>query len=127
MEVTDTKPATKVAGIIRRNMLTIVSVAILIIAALAISLVLLRTTKVDELRTIIATVDALKYTFLAIRATLFVSLVALWPKLIEWGSVHYKLSDIQAERMHALRWRVALWILLLELFIGQNILGKAFG
>ncbi len=68
-------------------------------------------------------IEVLKPIFSAIRL-LVIGLVALsWPAvtrmLHRWG----RLDDAGAARLLALRWRVVTWLGVIELMLGQNLLG----
>ncbi|MDY6980336.1 MAG: hypothetical protein SV201_10675 [Pseudomonadota bacterium] len=69
-------------------------------------------------------IEVLKPIFSAIRL-LVIGLVALsWPAvtraLHRWGRV----DEARAARLLALRWRVVTWLVVIELLLGQNLLGR---
>lgn len=69
-------------------------------------------------------IEVLKPIFSAIRL-LVIGLVALsWPAvtrtLHRWGRV----DEAGAAQLLALRWRVATWLVVIELLLGQNLLGR---
>lgn len=71
-----------------------------------------------------ARIDVLKPVFTAIRFVL-IGLVALsWPAMTRalhrWG----RADEAGAARLLSLRWRIVTWLLVIELLLGQNLLGR---
>ena len=58
------------------------------------------------------------------RTVLFVSLIGLWPRLINALADYYGWSDAQRQYVSAQRWRVAVWLIVIELVLVQNLIGK---
>lgn len=58
------------------------------------------------------------------RLLFFVSLIGLWPRLVHALAKRYAWSDAQQYRVAAQRWRVATWLIVIELVLVQNIIGK---
>ena len=69
-------------------------------------------------------VQQLKPIAAAIRLGLIALLAALWPRLVE-RAYRYGRVD-RSKRAHLLgqRWRVVAWLLVIELVLGQNLLGQ---
>ena len=69
-------------------------------------------------------IDALKPIFTGIRLFLITLVAVVWPfvtsNLHRWG----RIDKAQATTMHALRWRIVTWLVLIELVLGQNLLGQ---
>ena len=65
--------------------------------------------------------------FLTMLRLLLIGLIALfWPIMI---NLLYRIGRIDAEgraRLHTLRWRVTAWMVVIELILGQNLLGQFF-
>lgn len=69
-------------------------------------------------------IDQLRPAFTAIRL-LVISVAALaWPMvtqvLYRWGRV----DEAKAAQLLSLRWRLVTWLLVLEMMLGQNLLGR---
>lgn len=69
-------------------------------------------------------IEAMKPVFTMIRF-LVIGLVALsWPaiarRLYRWG----RLDEARAARLLSLRWRIVVWLIVIELVLGQNLLGR---
>ena len=62
----------------------------------------------------------------AIRLLLIVMLAALWPWLVDLAARYGQVDTIGRSQLHALRWRVVIWLLIIELMIGQNLFGRFF-
>ena len=69
-------------------------------------------------------IDALKPIFTGIRLFLIALVAMAWPfltnSLHRWG----RLGDKQATTLLALRWRIVTWLVVIELVLGQNLLGQ---
>ena len=82
---------------------------------------LLGTSSVSDMQT---RVDAMKPVFTGIRLSLIVLVAVAWPfitnNLHHWG----RIDESQATMMLALRWRIVTWLVVIELVLGQNLLGQ---
>lgn len=58
------------------------------------------------------------------RAAVFVVLIGLWPRLINALADRYGWNDAQRRYVSAQRWRVATWLIVIELVLVQNLIGK---
>lgn len=58
------------------------------------------------------------------RAAVFVALIGLWPQMINTLTNHYGWSDAQRQYVRTQRWRVAAWLIVIELVLVQNLIGK---
>ena len=69
-------------------------------------------------------VDAMKPVFTGIRLFLIALVAVVWPFvtscLHHWG----RIDEAQATTMLALRWRIVAWLVVIELVLGQNLLGQ---
>lgn len=82
---------------------------------------LVQTSSVTAIQT---QMEAMKPVFTAIRF-LIIGLIALsWPAvtqiLFRWGRV----DEAGVARLLSLRWRIVTWLIVIELMLGQNILGR---
>ena len=79
------------------------------------------TSSVNEIQT---RVDAMKPVFTGIRLFLIALVAVAWPfvtnHLHRWG----RIDEEQAPTMLALRWRIVTWLVVIELVLGQNLLGQ---
>jgi len=69
-------------------------------------------------------IDALRPLLTGIRLSLIALVAIAWPWLVNilqrWGH----LDDMQAENLLAARWRIMTWLVVIELVLGQNLLGQ---
>ena len=79
------------------------------------------TSSVNEIQT---RVNAMKPIFTGVRLFLIALVAMAWPfvinKLHRWGQI----DKAQATTMFALRWRIVTWLVVIELVLGQNLLGQ---
>lgn len=78
----------------------------------------------QDTQAIAAGIERSRPVLIAWRAVLFVSLIGLWPRLINALAERYGWSDAQRQYVSAQRWRVAAWLLMIELVLVQNLIGK---
>jgi len=68
-------------------------------------------------------IEALKLLLTGIRLSLIALVAIAWPWIANilqpWG----RLDEIQAENLLAVRWRLVTWLVVIELVLGQNLLG----
>ncbi|MEW8523850.1 MAG: hypothetical protein AB2552_12430 [Candidatus Thiodiazotropha endolucinida] len=80
-----------------------------------------QTSSVSEIQT---RVDAMKPVFTGIRLFVIALLVMAWPfltsRLDRWGGI----DKGQRDTLDNLRWRVVTWLVVIELVLGQNLLGQ---
>lgn len=58
------------------------------------------------------------------RAAVFVALIGLWPRLINALADRYDWNDAQRQYLSVQRWRVAAWLIVIELVLVQNLIDK---
>lgn len=58
------------------------------------------------------------------RALLFTLLIGGWPRWVEFLSARYRWTAAHRDRVAAQRWRVAAWLLVIELLLVQGVLGR---
>lgn len=79
------------------------------------------TSSVSEIQT---RVDAMKPVFTGIRLFLITLVAMVWPfftsGLYRWGQI----DEGQRDTLANLRWRIVTWLVVIELVLGQNLLGQ---
>ncbi len=79
------------------------------------------TSSISEIQT---RVDAMKPVFTGFRLFLIALVAVAWPFLTNglhrWGQI----DEAQATTLLALRWRIVTWLVVIELVLGQNLLGQ---
>ena len=69
-------------------------------------------------------VDALKPVMTGIRLFLITLLAMSWPLLVNRLHRQGRVDEAKATTLHALRWRIVTWLVVIELVLGQNLLGQ---
>ena len=92
--------------------------------ALGIGVILWQSVQTSSVLAIQTRIDGMKPVFTAIRV-LVIGLVALsWPvitrRLYRWRHV----DEAKAARLQSLRWRIVTWLVMIEVILGQNLLGR---
>ena len=109
----------------RRWFLTLSLVAVG--GVIAVGLVLWQAVGLSSLSTVSERVAAAKPFASAIRLALIGLLALAWPRLpVFWAGANGN-DDRTHVRWMALRWRVAGWLLVIELVRGQNLIGRFLG
>ena len=69
-------------------------------------------------------IDALKQVMTGFRITIIALVAIAWPWLVNglhrWG----RIDETQAAKLIAARWRIVTWLVVIELVLGQNLLGQ---
>ena len=82
---------------------------------------LVETTSVSEIQ---SRIDAMKPLFTGFRLFVIALLAMAWPLLTSglyrWG----RIDESQQDTLDNLRWRVVTWLVVIELVLGQNLLGQ---
>ena len=109
----------------RRWVFTLSLVATL--AVIAMGVFLWQAVELSSLMTVSQRVDQAKPLLGGLRLTLIGLLALLWPWL---SRLRHGLDDgnrLKQAHWMALRWRIVGWLLVIELIIGQNLLGRVVG
>ncbi|MEJ1339871.1 MAG: hypothetical protein RNU03_13620 [Candidatus Sedimenticola sp. (ex Thyasira tokunagai)] len=80
-----------------------------------------QTSSVSEIQ---SRIDALKPLFTGFRLFLIALVAMAWPLLTSslhcWG----RIDEGQRDTLDSLRWRIVTWLVVVELMLGQNLLGQ---
>ena len=60
----------------------------------------------------------------ATRLLLIGLLAAIWPRLVDLAVQYRRVDAAARSRLIALRWRVVIWLLIIELMIGQDLVHR---
>ncbi len=80
-----------------------------------------QTSPVSDIQT---RVDAMKPVFTAIRLSLITLVAVAWPFLTSGLHRWEQIDEGQRDTLANLRWRVVTWLVVIELVLGQNLLGQ---
>jgi hypothetical protein len=106
----------------RRGLLTFSLVAAL--ATIAAGMLLWQASEHDSLASVSARVDRMRPLTSGLRLGLIAVLALFWPRLVCSASRTGLDRTATRARGMALRWRVLGWLLVIELVVGQNLLGR---
>jgi hypothetical protein len=73
-----------------------------------------------------AQIDRIKPFATAVRLAFIATVAALWPRLTQLAYRYGWIDEGRRNAIRAQRWRVAGWFLLIELVLGQDLLGRFF-
>ena len=79
------------------------------------------TSSISEIQT---RVDAIRPVLTGFRLFLIALLAMAWPYLMSGIQRLGRIDGAQATTLLALRWRITTWLVLIELVLGQNLLGQ---
>ncbi len=82
--------------------------------------------ELTSLAAVSRTIDDFKPIAGVVRLTLIGLLALFWPRLVAFAARTRNADDRTKAHWLALRWRVTGWLLLIELVLGQNLLGRIF-
>lgn len=61
------------------------------------------------------------------RLSLFVLLIGFWPKLVQVTAKYVHWSEAYQTNLKALRWRIAGWLIIIELVLVQGVVNRFIG
>ena len=94
--------------------------------ALGAGAILWRSVETTSVVAVQTRIDALKPVLTGIRLAIIALVAIAWPWLVNalhcWG----RIDGTQAANLVAVRWRIVTWLVVIELVLGQNLLGQVF-
>ena len=97
-----------------------------VVLAAAIGVLLWRVVELSSVAEVAARVDELKPIATGIRLALIGLVAALWPWIIDLAHRTGRIGEQQRDDLLAQRWRLVGWLLVIELVLGQDLLGRFF-
>ena len=92
--------------------------------ALGAGVILWRSVETTSVVAVQTRIDALKPILTGFRLTIIALVAIAWPWLVNglhrWG----RIDGTQATNLIAVRWRIVTWLVVIELMLGQNLLGQ---
>lgn len=95
-----------------------------VVLALVIGSALMYAVRLSSVRDIQVQVDSVAAWSSLIRLGLMGAVAGLWRPMVQRLHASNRLHERTMRDLLALRWRVVSWLLILELLIGQNLLGQ---
>ena len=117
--------ASSKAVAVPRSGLLGLSVLVVVLAA-GIGVLLWQAVELSSMAQVAARVDELKPIARGIRLALIGLVAALWPWLIGLANRAGRIGEQQRDDLLAQRWRLLGWLLVIELVLGQDLLGRFF-
>lgn len=97
-----------------------------VVLAAGIGVLLWRAVELSSVAEVAARVDELKPIATGIRLALIGLVAALWPWIIDLAHRTGRIGEQQRDDLLAQRWRLVGWLLVIELVLGQDLLGRFF-
>ncbi|MFC1602686.1 hypothetical protein ACFL3U_03865 [Pseudomonadota bacterium] len=113
-------------AMLKRRSGLVVMFLLAFILVLAVGAYLWQAVEASSLSAVQSQIGQLKPILSSLRLLLIGLIALFWPTLM---NLLYRLGRIDAEgraRLFTLRWRVTTWMVVIELILGQNLLGQFF-
>ena len=111
-------------AVLRRGLLGLSVLAVVLAAGVGV--LVWRAVELSSVALVAARVDELKPFAMGVRLALIGLVAALWPWLIGLAHRASRFGEEQRHDLLAQRWRVVGWLLVIELVLGQELLGRFF-
>jgi len=108
----------------RRGLLGLSVLAVVLAAG--VGAVLWQAVELSSMAQVAARVDGLKLVATGVRLALIGLVAALWPWLIGLAHRAGRIGEQQRDDLLAQRWRLVGWLLVIELVLGQDLVGRFF-
>jgi hypothetical protein len=107
----------------RRRRWTLVLALLAFALTLAIGGLLWQAVEATSIKEIQGQVVAMKPVFMAVRLSAITVLGLLWPMLVNVFHRWDRIGDARRAELLAVRWRIIAWLMVIEVVLGQNLLG----
>jgi len=101
---------------LRLTMLTIV-------LALTISTFLMHAIQISSVVAVQSSIESYKPFVMGLRLVIIGLIAYAWPKVIQYAHQSRRISKERRTQLLAQRWRMVGWLLIIELVLGQNLVG----
>lgn len=108
----------------RRGLLGLSLLAVVLAAGIGV--LLWQAVELSSVAQVAARIDELKPVATGIRLALIGLVAALWPRLISLAHRAGRIGKEQRDALLAQRWRLVGWLVVIELVLGQELLGRFF-
>ncbi len=95
-----------------------------IVLALTIGTVLMHTIQISSVVAVQSSIDSYKPFVTGLRLVVIGLIAYAWPKLIQYAEQSGRISKERGTQLLAQRWRLVGWLLIIELVLGQNLVGR---
>ena len=100
--------------------LSLLAVALTII----VGVVLWEGVELSSVSRVSAQIDTIRPFASAVRLAVIGAVAALWPRLAHLAYRYGRIDEARRDDLLAQRWRLVGWLLVIELVLGQNLLGR---
>ena len=114
----------KPAAMRRRGFLGLSLLAVAL--TIGVGVLLWQAVELSSVSQVSAQIDRVKPFASAVRLALIGAVAALWPKLAHLAYRYGRIDEARRDDLLAQRWRVVGWLLVIELVLGQDLLGRFF-
>ena len=95
-----------------------------IVLALTIGTVLMHTIEISSVVAVQSSIESYKPLLTGLRLAVIGLIAYAWPKLIQYAQQSGRISKERRTQLLAQRWRAVGWLLIIELVLGQNLVGR---
>ena len=106
----------------RKGFLLCTAAAVLLTAG--VGYLLMVRLQTDSVHSIQQSLDSWRITLTLCRWTVIALVAFSWHYAVQRFAAASKMSAVQAEHLHGMRWRAVTWLILLELVLGQGMVVK---
>ena len=114
----------KPAAMRRRGFLGLSLLAVAL--TIGVGVVLWQAVELSSVSRVSAQIDRIRPFASAVRLAFIGAVAALWPKLAHLAHRYGRIDEARRDDLLAQRWRVVGWLLVIELVLGQDLLGRFF-
>jgi len=112
-------------AVMRRQGLLVFSI-LAIVLTMGVGLLLWQAIELSSVSKVSDQVERFRPLAGAVRLALIGLLAILWPRLVHLVHSLDRIDQEKRDRLLTLRWRVVGWLLVIELMLGQNLVGRIF-
>lgn len=94
-----------------------------VVFALTIGVFLMHALQSSTVVTLQSSVDAYSSILTGLRVAVIGLIAYAWPKLIRYAQQSGRMSQERGTELNSLRWRIVGWLLVIEMLIGQDLVG----
>ncbi len=95
-----------------------------IVLALTIGTVLMHTIQISSVVAVQSSIESYKPFVTGLRLVVIGLIAYAWPKVIQYAQQSGRTSKERGRKLFSLRWRMVGWLLIIELVLGQNLVGR---
>ena len=117
MAVSNRTPAMRRRGFLGLSLLAVA-------LTIGVGIVLWQAVELSSVARVSAQIDRIRPFASGVRLVLIGLVAALWPRLVQMTHRHGRIDEGKRDALLAQRWRIVGWLLLIELVLGQNLLGR---